>query len=91
MRANLDLTRGLIYSQRLMLTLMDAGWERTRAYEKSQHLAKSAMAAAADFRDLAGDDREVIDALGPERIDEIFDPAFYVRYAESILKETGII
>jgi adenylosuccinate lyase len=91
MRANLDLTRGLIYSQRLMLTLMDAGWERTRAYEKSQQLAKSAMAAASDFRDLAAHDREVADALGPERIDEIFDPAFYVRYVESILRETGII
>ena len=91
MRSNLDLTRGLIYSQRLMLTLMDAGWERNRAYEKSQQLAKSAMAAAADFRDLAAGDREVADALGPERIDEIFDPAFYVRYAESILRETGII
>jgi adenylosuccinate lyase len=91
MRSNLDLTRGLIYSQRLMLSLMDAGWERTRAYEKSQQLAKSALAAAADFRDLAADDREVIEALGPKRIDEIFDPAFYVRYAGTILKETGII
>ena len=91
MRANMDLTRGLIYSQRLMLTLMDAGWERTRAYEKSQQLAKSAVAAAADFRDLAADDREVIDTLGPEKVDEIFDPAFYVRYVDSILKETGII
>jgi len=91
MRSNLDLTRGLIYSQRLMLTLMEAGWERNRAYEKSQQLARSAMAAAADFRDLATDDREVADALGPERIDEIFDPAFYVRYAESILREIGII
>lgn len=91
MRSNLDLTRGLIYSQRLMLSLTDAGWERTRAYEKSQQLAKSALAAAADFRDLAADDREVIEALGPKRIDEIFDPAFYVRYAETILRETGII
>jgi adenylosuccinate lyase len=91
MRSNMDLTRGLIYSQRLMLTLMDAGWERTRAYEKSQQLAKSAMASAADFRDLAADDREVIEALGPEKIDQIFDPAFYVRYVDAILKETGII
>ena len=90
MRSNLDLTRGLIYSQRLMLTLMDAGWERTRAYEKSQQLAASALAAAADFRDLAAEDRDIIEALGPDRIDEIFDPTFYVRYAESILKQTGI-
>lgn len=91
MRSNMDLTRGLIYSQRLMLALMDSGWERTRAYEKSQQLARSALAAAADFRDLAADDREVIEALGPERIGEIFDPAFYVRHAVSILKQTGII
>ncbi len=91
MRSNLDLTRGLICSQRLMLTLMGAGWERTKAYEKSQQLARSAMGGAADFRDLAADDREVVDALGPERIDEVFDPAFYVRHVESILKETGII
>jgi adenylosuccinate lyase len=91
MRSNMELTRGLIYSQRLMLTLMDSGWERTRAYEKTQQLAKSALAAASDFRDLAAADREVIEAIGPDRIDEIFDPAFYVRHAESILKQTGII
>jgi adenylosuccinate lyase len=91
MRSNMDLTRGSVYSQRLMLALMDAGWERTRAYEKSQQLAGSAQTAGADFRDLAAGDREVIEALGPERIDEIFDPAYYVRYADSILRHAGIL
>lgn len=91
MRSNMDLTRGLIYSQRLMLALMNSGWERTRAYEKSQQLAQSALAAAADFGDLAADDREVVETLGRDKIDEIFDPAFYVRHAMSVLEQTGII
>lgn len=91
MRSNMDLTRGLIYSQRLMLTLMEAGWDRNRAYEKSQQLAKSAVAAGSDFRDLAADDREIVAALGPETIDQIFDPAFYVRHTELILREAGIL
>jgi adenylosuccinate lyase len=91
MRSNMNLTRGLFYSQRLMLTLMDAGWERARAYEKSKQLAESALAADVDYRDLAAGDIEVIEAIGPKRVDEIFDPGFYVRYAGSILRETGII
>ena len=40
---------------------------------------------------IATGDREVIEALGPERIDEIFDPAYYVRYADSILRHAGIL
>jgi len=91
MRSNVDLTRGLIYSQRLMLALVDAGWERTRAYDKSRRLAGAAAAAAADFRDIAAGDVEVVETLGAERVEEIFDPAFYVRHVESVLKETGIM
>jgi adenylosuccinate lyase len=89
MRENLDITKGLVYSQRLMLALMEAGWERRRAYEKVQLLA--AGAGGRHLADAASEDREISRELGAAGIREIFDPKFYARYTDQILREVGIL
>jgi adenylosuccinate lyase len=91
MRQNIDLTRGLVYSQRLMLALMDAGWERRRAYEKVQQLAGGAVSGDRDLGAVAGEDDEVAGTLGAERLEDIFDPQFYTRHTREILREIGIL
>jgi adenylosuccinate lyase len=90
MRANIDLTSGLIYSQRLMLSLVEEGWDRRRAYEKAQGLAADAASAGRHLREVSRDDAEVASALGNEGIDRVFDPAFYVRHAGRVLGDIGI-
>ena len=91
MRQNIDLTRGLVYSQRLMLALMDAGWQRRRAYEKVQQLADSAISGDRDLGAVAGEDDEVTETLGADRIGGIFDPRLYTSHTREILRDIGII
>jgi adenylosuccinate lyase len=85
MRANVELTGGLVYSQRLMLELAGSGWERKRAYEKVQALASRAASEGIHLKELAAGDPEIEELLGPERVSSVFDPQYYLRYAEEIL------
>jgi adenylosuccinate lyase len=91
MAENLELTKGRIYSQRLMLALAEAGWDRRRAYEKVQRLAGKAEARSRHVREVALEDADVANLLGRKAIVEIFDPHFYGRYTDQILKGAGVL
>jgi adenylosuccinate lyase len=91
MKENMDLSGGMIYSQRLMLCLMEAGWDRRRAYEKVQLLAHSGHARGKSLKESACADEEIIAALGPEAAASVFDPVYYIRHAYEILKDIGIL
>jgi adenylosuccinate lyase len=91
MRANLDMTAGRVYSQRLMLLLMEAGWTRKRAYETIQQVAAQAEAEGRHLSDAACRDRRIAGAVPRPRIVEVFDPRFYGRYTDRVLKEIGIL
>ena len=90
MRHNIDATRGLIYSQRLMLGLIKAGWGRKSAYEKVQQLAETAKSMDRDLSEVVKEDEEIRQIIGSRMLDELFDPHFYIRYAHRILRDTGI-
>ncbi|MFZ1946543.1 MAG: adenylosuccinate lyase, partial [bacterium] len=64
MRSNIELTGGRVYSQRLMLVLMGAGWTRKRAYEKVQRLAVRAESEGRHLMEVAHGDREIVQAVG---------------------------
>ncbi len=91
MSQNLELTKGRVYSQRLMLALMEGGWERTRAYEKVQGLSAEAEAHDRHLREVASKDSEILSLLRKPKIQEIFDPRFYGRYTEQVLRDIGIL
>jgi adenylosuccinate lyase len=91
MAENLELTGGRIYSQRLMLALAEAGWGRRRAYEKVQQLAEAARGGRRHLRDVAIQDAGVVGILGKQTIIEVFDPSYYGRYTDQILKEAGVL
>jgi adenylosuccinate lyase len=91
MRSNIDLTRGRIYSQRLMLALMEAGWERTHAYEKVQGLTHTAACGDTDLKEATREDPEVMTVLSDDKLEGIFDPGFYIRHTHRILRGMGII
>jgi adenylosuccinate lyase len=90
MQENLDITGGMVYSQRLMLCLMDAGWERRSAYERVQQLAREAYSGGRTLKDQASMDVEVADALGEAGLNAVFDPAYYTKHTERILRDIGI-
>jgi adenylosuccinate lyase len=91
MRRNLDLTHGLVYSQRLMLSLMETGWQRREAYEKVQQMAGLASSEDRDLEDVVKADEDVMQALGPDRVKDVFDARHYTGHARRILKDAGIL
>ena len=91
MRANLDTTRGAIYGSRLLNALLDAGeLSRTEAYELVKGLAQRALDTGVELRDLAHGDPVLSKLLGPEAIDDAFDPGFYLRRVDTALRRLGI-
>jgi adenylosuccinate lyase len=83
MRANLELTHGALFSQRVLLALVEgeAGYSRDAAYRIVQELAQRAWDEGVPLRELlAADER----AAGLD-LDAIFDHSHYTRYAEEII------
>ncbi len=81
MLANLELTHGALFSQRVLLALVEAGSSRDDAYRIVQELAQRAWDEAIQLRELLADDERA----GGLDLDEIFDYSHYVRYAEEIV------
>ena len=83
MRANLELTCGALFSQRVLLALMtQCGLARDDAYRIVQRLAQQAVSQRIPLRGLLADDPT---ASRLEGLDEIFDYAPFVRYADEIV------
>jgi adenylosuccinate lyase len=81
MRANLELTRGALFSQRVMLALVEAGMGRDGAYRVVQRLAQQAIDEQVDMRELLA-----VDPAGRGLdLGQIFDYAPFVRYARDIV------
>jgi adenylosuccinate lyase len=81
MRANLELTHGALYSQRVLLALVEAGASREDAYRIVQELGQRAWDEGVPLRELLAADQR---AAGLD-LEEIFDGAHHTRYAGEIL------
>jgi adenylosuccinate lyase len=81
MRANLELTHGALFSQRVLLALVEQGVARDDAYRVVQRLAQQALAEGTPLRELVAAEPE---AAGLD-LDAIFDYAPFVRYADQIV------
>jgi adenylosuccinate lyase len=79
MRANLDLTHGALYSQRVLLALVERGTSRDEAYRIVQEDAQRAWDTGTHLRDLLARRDLGLD------LDEIFDPRAHTRYAAEIV------
>jgi adenylosuccinate lyase len=81
MRANLELTHGALFSQRVLLALVERGATRDDAYRLVQGLAQRAWDEGIPLRELLA-----ADELGRELdLDEIFDYGHYARHAGEIV------
>jgi len=90
MKRNLTLTKGLVFSQRTMLALIDKGLSRQRAYELVQRNAMKAWQGNRNFLGLLKGDPEVSALLSPEELEQIFDYQYYLRYVDEIFKRVGL-
>jgi adenylosuccinate lyase len=81
MRENLELTYGALFSQRVLLALVESGTSRDDAYRVVQRLAQQALDARAHLRELLADDP----AGAGLDLTAIFDYAPFIRYADEIV------
>jgi adenylosuccinate lyase len=90
MTENLDLSHGLVYSQRVLLKLTDAGLARQVAYELVQKHAMRAWKERRPFFELLAADRDVTSKLSADELKSCFDPAFYLRNVDAVFKRLGL-
>jgi adenylosuccinate lyase len=86
LKHNLELSRGLFFSEAVLLSLVDKGLPRQRAYEIVQRNAMRAFEGDGDFRALLGADADVTSRLTPSELDACFDLEHALRYAETIVE-----
>ena len=81
MRENLELTHGALFSQRVLLALVESGMIRDDAYRVVQRLAQQALDSKVHMRDLLAADP----AGAGLDLDAIFDYSPFIRYADEII------
>ena len=90
MKQNIGLTKGLIFSQRVMLALINKGLTRKKAYELVQRNAMTAWKRSKSFLTLLKADPEVITALPPNELESLFEEQYYLRYMDEIFERAGL-
>ncbi|WP_202080895.1 adenylosuccinate lyase [Caldalkalibacillus salinus] len=90
MERNMDRTFGLIYSQRVLLTLINKGLKREEAYDLVQSKAMEAWENQTSFRGLLEKEDKITDTLSPEELDECFDYHHHMQRVDTIFKRVGL-
>lgn len=90
MKHNMTLTYGLIYSQRVMLKLINAGLTRETAYDLVQPLTAKAWDEGVQFRPLVEGNETIMSHLSPEDIDDAFDYHYHLRHVDEIFERIGL-
>ena len=90
MQANLEKTRGLIYSQNVLLALVEKGFSREKAYDLVQKYAMRSWEEELPFRQLLEKDKEIASLLTPEELEACFDPRKNLRFVPLIFKRLGL-
>ena len=96
MYANIESSRGLVFSQRALLELVDKGLSREEAYKIVQANAARCWAemdrnGGCDFRELLKSDRTVAAYLSPPEMETLFDYAYYTRYVDDTFRRLGLL
>lgn len=90
MLANIDKTFGLIYSQRVLLALINKGLAREAAYDKVQPKAMTSWETKTPFRTLIEQDTTITDLLSTEELDECFNPKHHLNQVDTIFSRAGL-
>ncbi|MSQ13938.1 MAG: adenylosuccinate lyase [Dehalococcoidia bacterium] len=89
-QANLEMTRGLVFSQRVLLALIEKGMSREEAYKVVQGHAMRAWDSGLDFRELLRNDTRVRERLPGRKLEDLFDYTYYTRYTDESFKRVGL-
>ena len=87
---NMESTRGLVFSQRVLLALVEKGLSRDIAYGLVQRNSMRSWDEGLDFRALMKSDAEVTGYISPDELDGLFDYGYYFRYTEETFRRIGL-
>jgi len=90
MKRNIDASLGLIFSQRVMLTLIDKGLTREEAYDIVQPKAMEAWENGVHFKTLILAEKRITDQLTTAQIEDCFDPMHHLSQVDEIFKRVGL-
>ncbi|WP_071191025.1 adenylosuccinate lyase [Trichormus sp. NMC-1] len=91
MERNLNCYGGVVFSQRVLLTLIDKGLNREEAYAIVQQNAHTAWnQPEGNFRDLISKDTRVTQNLSSAEIETCFDPQQHLRHLDQVYQRLGI-
>lgn len=90
MKKNMELTKGLIFSQRVMLALIEKGLSRPKAYELVQRNAMKAWKGSRNFLTLLKADAEVTSVLPVAELEPIFDYKYYLVHIDEVFQRLGL-
>ena len=87
---NMGSTFGLIFSQRVMLKLIEKGMTREEAYDLVQPKTAHSWDNQVDFKPLLEADEAVTSRLTQDEIDELFNPIYYTKRVDDIFDRIGL-
>lgn len=84
MKENMWLTKGLVFSQRVMLVLVQKGMSREAAYDVAQRNAMRCWEEKVPLKDLLAQDEELKQHITPEELEDLFDPHTMMHNVETV-------
>ena len=91
MRENMERTQGLVFSQRVLLALIEKGLTRQEAYKLVQRNAMRAWRERVPLRDLLAADPDVAARLDAGELDALFDYGYYTRHVDDVFRRIGLL
>ncbi|WLD93730.1 adenylosuccinate lyase [Alkalihalobacillus sp. AL-G] len=90
MKRNMSRTYGLIYSQRVLLSLVDKGLSREEAYDLVQPKTMEAWEKGIQFRELVEAEPRITEMLTADEIDDCFDYNHHMKEVDNLFKRVGL-
>ena len=90
MKKDLEVTHGLVFSQRVMLALIDKGISRQEAYKFTQKSAMESWKTGKKFLTLLEADKELMQKISKAELEAIFDYNFYTMHVDTVFKRLGL-
>jgi adenylosuccinate lyase len=91
MRRNMELTHGVVFSQRVLLALVEKGMSRQEAYPLVQRAGHVALDEGRPFRETIAEQPGVTQHLSPAELDAIFDYGYFTREVDKSFARLGLI
>ncbi|WP_440896599.1 adenylosuccinate lyase [Amphibacillus sp. Q70] len=91
MKRNIDRTHGVIFSQRVLLSLIDQGLSREEAYDLVQPNAMKAWETETHFRSLIEQEARITEVLSEQQIADCFDYTYHLKNVDQIFERLGLI